>query len=79
MYDIFMCKPLILGLVTASVHFLLFFDGFAVHARRPKPLFIILSPDFYELWRSMMSTTVITEEKQQWPMLVQGDHLNSRL
>ena len=31
-----------------------------------------LSPDFYELWRSVMSISLLTEVKGQWAMLVLG-------
>ena len=33
---------------------------------------IFLSPDFRELWHSMMSTCLVTEVKQQWATLVLG-------
>ena len=36
-----------------------------------KSLFI-LSPDFHQLWRSMMSICLLTEVKQQWATLVLG-------
>ena len=31
-----------------------------------------LSPDFHELWCSMMTICLLTEVKQQWAMLVLG-------
>ena len=31
-----------------------------------------LSPDFHELWPSMMSISLFTEVKQQWAMIVMG-------
>ena len=31
-----------------------------------------LSPDFHELWRSVMSACLLTEVKRQWAMLVLG-------
>ena len=34
--------------------------------------FFFLSPDFHELWRSVMSICLLTEVKQQWAMLVLG-------
>ena len=39
-----------------------------------------LSPDFHELWRSVMSICLFTEVKQQWAMLVtrRGDCPSSR-
>ena len=33
---------------------------------------IFLSPDFHELWHSVMSTCLITEVKQEWTTLVLG-------
>ena len=47
---------------TFTDHFFLDFLGF----------FFLLSPDFHELWRSMTSTRLITEVKQQWATLVLG-------
>ena len=35
-------------------------------------LFIFLSPEFHELWHSGMTTSLITEVKQQWATLVLG-------
>ena len=31
-----------------------------------------MSPDFHQLWHSMMSTCLITKVKQQWAMSVLG-------
>ena len=33
---------------------------------------VFLLPGFHELWRSMMSTLLITEVKRQWAMLLLG-------
>ena len=49
-------------------------DHFSLNARFA-PFFFFLnfwSPDFYELWHSVMSTWLITEVKQQWATLVVG-------
>ena len=35
-------------------------------------LLVRLSPDFHELWRSMMSICLLTEVKRQWATLVLG-------
>ena len=35
-------------------------------------VFLFLSLDFHELWHSMMSTSFLTEDKQQWAMCVLG-------
>ena len=35
-----------------------------------KDLTFFLSPDFHELWHSMMSSSLITVVKQQWATLV---------
>ena len=45
-------------------------------------LVLFLSPDFLELWRSVMSTYLITKVKQQWASLVStwmGDPLSALL
>ena len=35
-------------------------------------IYFFLSPDFHELWRSVMSICLLTEVKRQWAMLVLG-------
>ena len=42
------------------------------HTSRDHCFRYFLSPDFHEMWRSMISTHPINEVKHQWAMLVLG-------